>query len=654
MPPGGPVQGSSEGRSPLPFREIVDAATDGVAIIEMFDPADSSPRFSWRYLNPCGRAILGLEASALDGVDVESVSPGLARHGILQQWATADRDEVSGRWTLEDGRVLGMRAGTFEGYVVLRFRDVTSTEQLEESESESRGQLRAILASIADPFIMLDPDWRVAYLNAEAARIMGRSLPDLRGHNIWEELPFWRDTDFERELLRSSRDSIDVMFEARHPIDPGILLVVRAYPSEVGLTVRMRDVSADRRIISQAAEVQRAKSLVTLAGGIAHDFNNLLTVLQGYAELLAQDLGPHHPSAAHLEEINGAAARAEDLTRQLLAYSQHQMVLPTRVDLNSVVEASSARLRNRAGESVTVNIALADAPVTVEVDPQELIQSVAYLVDNARDALPEGGGLVIRVARVSIPDTVATVGTMPTGDFGVITLTDTGIGMTADVRASAVEPFFTHGRSGDRTGLGLSAADGMAKQAGGWLEIDSEVDVGTVVRILLPCLDDDDDGVEVPESGLVVSTPLSSADPPPSRAVDPNRDRSILVVDDNPNLRELIARLLSERGYRVDTAADGPAAITLAAARSTPFDLLVTDVVMPGLSGFDLAAAIVVDELGPAVLFMSGFTDRAQLLEPGSFTANDFIAKPFRAAEMVQAVERLLAERDARLGPARP
>ena len=641
------MSGSPEGSLLLPFRAIIDAAIDGVAIIELIGPADSSPRFSWRYLNPHGRAILGLGESALDRVDIESTSPGLAQHGILQQCAVAARGEVSARWALEDGRVLGIRAGSVDGYIALRFRDVTSTEQLAESERESRGQLQAILASINDPFLMLDQFWRLAYLNAEAALILGRPLSDLRGRNIWEELPFLLDTDFERELLRSSRDSIDVMFEARHPIDPDILLFARAYPSEVGLTVRMRDVSAERRITSQAAEVQRAKSLVTLAGGIAHDFNNLLTVLQGYAQLLTQDLGPQHPSAAHLEEIHGAAARAEDLTRQLLAYSQHQMVLPTRVDLNSVVVASSARLRNRAGESVTVIIDLEDTPVTVEVDPQELIQSVAYLVDNARDAMPEGGNLVIQVTRASIPGTSATAPTLPAGNYGVITLTDTGSGMTTDVRSRATEPFFTHDRSNERSGLGLSAADGMAKQAGGWLEIYSEMGVGTVVRIFLPCLDREADEAGAPPP----TSSESPGEPAPSHAADHHRTRSVLVVDDNNSVRDLVARLLSNRGYSVHTAADGPAAIALAALSDTPFDVLVTDIVMPGLSGFDLAAAMVVDELGPAVLFMSGFTDRAELAQSEGLTARDFIAKPFTAAEMLEAVERLLAERDARLGP---
>ena len=642
-----PVSSSPEGSPLLPFRAIIDAATDGVAIIELIGPADSSPRFSWRYLNPHGRAILGLGESALDRVDIESTSPGLAHHGILQQCAVVARGEASARWALEDGRVLSIRAGSFDGYIVLRFRDVTSTEQLAESERESRGQLQAILASINDPFIMLDQFWRLAYLNAEAALILGRPLSELRGRNIWEELPFLLDTDFERELLRSSRDNIDVMFEARHPIDPDILLFARAYPSEVGLTVRMRDVSAERRITSQAAEVQRAKSLVTLAGGIAHDFNNLLTVLQGYAQLLTQDLGPQHPSAAHLEEIHGAAARAEDLTRQLLAYSQHQMVLPTRVDLNSVVVASSARLRNRAGESVTVIIDLEDTPVTVEVDPQELIQSVAYLVDNARDAMPEGGNLVIQVTRASIPGTSATAPILPAGNYGVVTLTDTGSGMTTDVRSRVTEPFFTHDRSNERSGLGLSAADGMAKQAGGWLELYSEVGVGTVVRIFLPCLDSDSDEAGAPSP----TSSVSPGDPPPSHAADHHRTRSVLVVDDNTSVRDLVARLLSNRGYSVQTAADGPGAIALAAVSDTPFDVLVTDIVMPGLSGFDLAAAMVVDELGPAVLFMSGFTDRAELAQSEGLTVRDFIAKPFTAAEMLEAVERLLAERDARLGP---
>ena len=645
MSPDSPGSGLAAGR-PLPFQPIVDAASDGVAIIEVVDSADSSSRFSWKYLNPRGRAILGIAESELDGVDVETTSPGLADHGILQECAAAKDVEVSGRWALDGGRVMAMRAGTFAGYVVLRFRDITTTEQLQESERESRGRLLAILASINDPFIMLGPFWQLSYLNAEGAAILGSTLSDLQGRNIWEALPFLRGTDFERELLRADRDRIDVMFDVQFPTNPDVWVFVRAYPSEVGLTVRMRDVSADRRLASHAAEMQRAQSLVTLAGGIAHDFNNLLTVLQGNAELLADDLGPDHPGNARLVEIQGAARRAEDLTRQLLAYSQNQMILPTQVDLNSVIDANSVRLRRRAGQSVTVVIELEDAPVNVEVDPQELIQSVEYLVDNARDSMPEGGSLTLSVTRLSFPDTVLKTPNLPSGHFGVVSLTDTGVGMTTEMQARAVEPFFTDRQSGIRTGLGLSAADGMAKQAGGWLDIDSEVGVGTVVRIFLPCL--------VSDSDHAAPTLFPFGGSPPSKPAEQKRIRSILVVDDNTSIRDLVARLLSERGYSVESAADGPSAIELAARRDTPFDVLVTDIVMPGLSGFELADVLVVDELGSAVLFMSGYTDRAELVRSEGLTARGFIAKPFTAIDLVQAVEGLAAERDARLSRVNP
>ena len=631
--------GPTQRDPPLPFRAIIDAASDGVAIIEPIDQLNPSfpQRFRWRYLNPRGSDILRTSGSDLDRVDVALSAPELAHHGILQQCMEAGRDEAKSRWTLGDGRELALRAGMFESYIVLRFRDVTSTVRLEKSELESRDRLEAILASISEAFLILDSHWRFSYLNEEAALLLRRSLGSLWGHYIWEELPELRGTEFERQLLRSGTERADVTFEIRYPIESDTWMFVRAYPSEIGVTVRLRDVSMDRRVAAHVADAQRAKSLTTLAGGIAHDFNNLLAVIHGHTAFLTDEFGPAHRGATSLGEINNAATRAQDLTRQLLAFSQQQMTLPALVELNGVIDALSTRLRERAGEAVEVQFILDESPVTVEVDPRELIQTMVDLIDNASDAMPTGGHLVIGVNKISLADSAAG----PTGQFGVVAVTDTGTGMSPEVQARAAEPFFTHGRDGRRSGLGLAAADGMAKQAGGWLELDSVVGAGTVVRIFLPCTDHHaDDVAAILPDGRLSTTSLARD--------NLNAGRSILIVDDNTSIRNLLSRLLSKAGYDVQTAASGPAALALAAVRSTPLDLLVTDVVMPGQSGFELAAAIAVDELGPAVLFMSGFTNVAGVVQPANLTPREFLTKPFTSAEMLQAVERLLAERDSR------
>ncbi|MCU1386780.1 MAG: sensory box protein, partial [Ilumatobacteraceae bacterium] len=616
----------------LPFRSIIDGAVDGVAIVEAVGtPSGETDHFEWKYVNPRGRQILEVDGVALDGTDVELTAPGLVRHGILQNCAMAARagaeaEEIHGKWLSSEGRVLAARARTVEQFMVITFRDVTVTEQLERSERMTRLRLGDILASISDGFIVLDADWRFSYVNVEAGRLLRRAPDRLLGRSLWDELPHLRSTEFEHNLVRASRDGVAVAFEAPGELDQEVWFSVRAYPSDVGLTIYFRDVTVERRVAMHAAEVQRVQSLVTLAGGVAHDFNNLLTVLNGHAAILAEHLGAGHPELPHLEAIRASAGRAEGLTRQLLAYSQHQMVLPTPIDLNRLIDAVRGQLIDRAGAGITIVFEFDPDPVTVDVDRRELVQCLLDLVDNAHDAMPNGGRLTICVTRT---DGSGAESPLPGAlGFGMICVSDDGVGMSEEVRAHAVEPFFTHGGAGTRTGLGLSAADGMVKQAGGRLDLESAAGAGTVVRITLPLCDDARD------------LPVA-ADAPVDEQPDPGPgEESILVVDDNASIRDLLARLLSDQGYVVEAAADCPTAIERASSRATPFDLLITDVVMPGQTGFELAEVLAASSSGPAVLFMSGFTDHPQRSRAPAATVHAFITKPFSATEILGHVRR--------------
>ncbi|MCU1400156.1 MAG: Blue-light-activated protein [Acidimicrobiales bacterium] len=625
----------------LPFRSIIDAADDGVAIIEAVGTAgEATDHYEWRFVNRRGRQILEVDGIALGGTDVELTAPGLVRHGILQNCALSARagsgdGEVHGKWLSSDGRVLAARARMFGPFMILTFRDVTLAEQLERSERTTRLRLGDILASISDGFIVLDADWRFSYVNVEAGRLLRRSPDRLLGCNLWEELPHLGSSAFHQNLHRASADGVAVAFESPGELDSEVWYSVRAYPSDVGLTIYFRDVTVERHVAMQAAEVERVNSLVTLAGGVAHDFNNLLTVLNGHAAILAERLGPAHPGMPQLEAIRSSAGRAEGLTRQLLAYSQHQMVLPTPVDLNLLVDAVRGQLLDRAGAGITIDFEFEEDPVTVDVDHRQLVQCLLDLVDNAHDAMPNGGRLTIGVSRA--PGSGARSEPPGTLGFGVICVSDEGVGMSEEIRTRATEPFFTHGGTGHRTGLGLSAADGMVKQAGGRLDLESASGAGTVVRITLPlCADScaDSAAAEAP-----------AAEAPAAELPDERPDEaSILVVDDNASIRDLLARLLSDQGYVVEAAADCASAIERASARARPFDLLITDVLMPGQTGFELAEVLAASSTGPAVLFMSGFTDHPELSRAPAATLHAFITKPFSATEILGQVRRLLAE----------
>ena len=624
----------------LPFRSIVDSAVDGVAIITAVgaNPGEAD-RYEWRYVNPRGRKILEVDGIDLAGTDVELTAPGLVRHGILQncrlsaETGAADVD-VHGKWLASDGRVLVARGRMFGPFTVLSFRDVTQSEELERSERMTQRRLADILASISDGFVVLDPGWRFSYVNVEAGRLLHRNPERLLGCNLWDELPHLRSSDFERHLRRADAEGVPVAFELPGELDPGAWFSIRVHPSDVGLTIYLRDITVERRIAIHAAEVERVESVVAIAAGVAHDFNNLLTVLNGHAAILAEQLDAGHPGTAHLEAIRRSAARAEGLTRQLLAYSQHQMVLPTPVDLNRLIGAVRGQLIDRVGPEVATVFEFDEEPVTVDVDRLELVKCLLDLVDNAHDAMPNGGRLRICVSReggavsdASLPGSLG---------FGVIRVADDGIGMSEEVRARAVEPFFTHGGTGHRTGLGLSAADGMVKQAGGRLDLESATGAGTVVTITLPLCD----GPAVASAAAAEAVGDEPSDPHTA-------EQSILVVDDNASIRDLLARLLSDQGYAVEVAADSPSAIERADVRTRPFDLLITDVVMPGHSGFELAEVLAASSSGPAVLFMSGYTDHPQQSRAPAPTVHAFITKPFSASEILQQVRRLLAERAA-------
>jgi CheY-like chemotaxis protein len=350
-----------------------------------------------------------------------------------------------------------------------------------------------------------------------------------------------------------------------------------------------------------------------LAGGIAHDFNNLLTAIGGYSEFLIEGLEDDRLKR-HASEIKKAAARAASLTGQLLAFSRRQVLQPRVLDLNAVVSDMDMMLRRLIGEDIELITMLDPELPTVRADPTQIEQVIVNLAVNARDAMPNGGSVTIETTTVATHDS----------GWVELRMTDTGVGMTDFERQQLFDPFFTTKEGG--TGLGLATVYGIVEQSGGTIEVDSAPSMGSSFSILLPRVDA---LAEVEEQ-------------PPAGEAPESGSETILLVEDEPVVRHLVAEILEASGYTVLQAGEGPSALELLRRHSGAMDLLVTDVVMPGMSGPEVAQAVTSMRPGTQVLYISGYTDSAighhSVLEPGIA----FLQKPFNAEELNRKVRSLL------------
>jgi len=390
-----------------------------------------------------------------------------------------------------------------------------------------------------------------------------------------------------------------------------------------------RDLTDRLQAEARLAQAQKMESVGRLAGGVAHDFNNLLTVINGYAQMLLADAPPHSPLYEGIDEIRKAGERAAGLTAQLLAFSRKQVLQPKPLDLNSVVGAIHPMLARMVGEDVEVSVALSPRPCMVRADPHQLEQAIMNLAVNARDAMPLGGKLLFETAAVEWDAAAARLhsGARP-GRYCMLAVSDTGIGMDEATRARVFEPFFTTKGLGKGTGLGLSTVQGIVAQSGGHIEVYSEAGAGSTFKIYLPCI-------------AGAAAPSRQAQPAPLRGSE-----AILVVEDQEEVRDFIAAALESFGYRVLKARDAAEALAICAPGGPAIHLVLTDVVMPGVQGLQLAERLGVVRPGLRIVFMSGYTDNAVLQQGGLGPGADFIMKPFTAGQLAARVRAALERRD--------
>ena len=389
----------------------------------------------------------------------------------------------------------------------------------------------------------------------------------------------------------------------------------------------LQDVTDRRRFELQLIQSQKMEAIGNLAGGIAHDFNNLLTAIIGYVKFVERALPVGSPVREDVAEIDRAARRAALLTSQLLSYARRQMVIPTPVDVNTSVASLQPMLRRLLREDIEIESALDPNVWLTRIDRGQFEQLIVNMAVNARDAMPRGGTLRLETGNVVVSDEAARRDPeMLAGEYAVLSISDTGVGMTPDVAARVFEPFFTTKPVGQGTGLGLAMCYGIVKQAEGHISLSSEPGRGSVFRVFLPRL-----AAAGGRSGR-----------PPEEDVIPSGTETVLFVEDDPAVREMGVRVLRGAGYDVMEAESGQPALALARAHRAPIHLLVSDVVMPGMSGRELVQVLCADRPDLKVLYISGYTEDVVVRRGVIDHRTPFLAKPFTPGQLAHTVRRVL------------
>jgi two-component system cell cycle sensor histidine kinase/response regulator CckA len=627
------------------------------------DPAASSDALDPRYRELFEDALLGIYVTRPDGellacnaafariLGFASVADAVGRSMSPLYDAAGDRDRFvasvreqrrlehhRGRLRRGDGgsvSVIETVVGEFDaGGALTELRgfllDVTASAE-EIARLERERQFRAAFVDAADAMLILDDNRMILDANPSACALFGVGEDAIRGESFdamlvggEEQLrAAWRELIALGEVRREHR------VRSRAVGAGGSRLVECSYRArehgERYLCIA-RDITDRRLIEERLTQAEKIESVGRLAGGIAHDFNNLLTAILGYTELLLSDRAESDPDRPDLEEIQRAGQRAAGLTQQLLAFSRKQVLMPREVDLNRTVAGLQSMLVRLIRADITLSCVLAPAPAIVRVDPTQIEQAILNLVLNARDAVPAGGEIrmevsIVRRSQVDAPPDLG----WPAGDLVRLRVVDNGVGISPEARAHLFEPFFTTKEVGKGTGLGLASVYGIVRQSHGCISVESQPGEGSVFTMHFP--------VAVATDGIREPSP-AGAPPEPAREI-------VLLVEDEDAVRAIISAVLRRQGYRVVEAPDARVACEIFAQRDD-IDLLLTDVVMPGMNGPALAQRLIGLRPELRVLFISGYSDLSA--PPGGDNPNvGFMSKPFQASALTARVAQMLA-----------
>ncbi len=522
-------------------------------------------------------------------------------------------------------------------------REVAERIAAEEAARRQQQRLEEVLSNTTNLFYAHTPDNVLTYVSPQARQFFGLDPDELAGR--WTTLltrhpanqagvdatqrairTGEKQPPYELELVGGGGRPIWVEVNEAPVVKDGRTVAIVGSLTNITEAKRARE--TEQRLEQQLRQAQKMEAVGRLAGGIAHDFNNLLTVMVGHAEFATGTLDREHPIQADLSEIQRAADRATSLVAQLLAFSRQQLAKRRTIDLNVICAEAVRMLQRVLGSDIEVDLQLAPEAAWVLADHGQLDQILLNLAVNARDAMPGGGRLAIGTELITATDSLAE--DVPAGEYVMLRVSDTGQGMDANTRARLFEPFFTTKGVGKGTGLGLAMVYGIVKQNGGHIAVESDAGQGTIFRLHLP--------------RATAPRPMPTLpDARPPRPPTPSSGRVVMVVEDEEGVRQLVCRTLARAGYQVLEARDGDEALALAGRFPDPIDLLLSDMIMPGLNGRQVAAKITAVRAGTRVLFMSGHTDgvlgRNGLADPDTPSV---VRKPFTPAELLRRVEDAL------------
>jgi two-component system cell cycle sensor histidine kinase/response regulator CckA len=629
------------------YRVVVENSHDMIAVLD--------PMGRFVFASPSYEQALGYGPEEL--VDVSPIS--LVHPSDVQRASDALRQAVTsqgaavvelrmrhkrGNWVFVEGTTTSVldENGHLRS-ILMSFRDISERRTAEEELREAEARYRLLVEQLplityinapgeSGRWVYLSPqleeilgykpaDWVSEYENFVAA-----IHPDDREHVAAERAASGGKgrIGLEYRLISKDERTVWVRDEAVVVRDlSGKPLYVQGY---------LLDISAEReaelerrRLEAELLHSQKMEAIGRLAGGIAHDFNNLLTAITGYSELIVSELDPASSLARDAEEIKRAAEQAAAMTQQLLAFSRRQVLQPALLDPNEVVGRMEKMLQRLIGENVELVTTLAPEIAMIRADRGQIEQVMMNLVVNARDSMPNGGKIELETSNAHVDEASASRLGLPAGDFVLATISDGGFGMDEETMSHIFEPFFTTKEQGEGTGLGLATVHGIVEQSNGSIQVSSEIGKGSVFHVYLPIVEE---SLEA-ERPVV---PLGEA----------RGSETLLLVEDEEMVRQLVARVLRDLGYEVFETASGDEALSLSDSLDRSIDLLVTDVVMPGMSGRELAEILTVKRPATRVLFMSGYTDEAIVHHGVLDGESEFIGKPFTPQELAHKIRGVL------------
>jgi two-component system, cell cycle sensor histidine kinase and response regulator CckA len=627
------------------FRLISENAADMIAVVDM----DGRRVFnSFSYEKVLGYSLEELKKSSSfeqihpeDREKVREAAEEARRTGVGRPLEYRVRHK-DGTWRVLESTASVIRnsKGDPENMVIVN-RDITERKRSAEALRRSEAGFRSVVEDAPYGIYRARLSGELVLVNSALAKMLGYSSQEelLRVNLAGSVYRLAVEHEKLNQVLLHQESFKDLEVEWKRK--DGAPITVRcsgcSIKDETGAVAYMEvfaeDVTERRALERQLRMAQKMEAVGRLSGGIAHDFNNLLGVIIGYSQVLKRSLGPDTASFEHAQEIEKASQRAVSLTRQLLAFSRQQVLEPVVLNLNTLLSDMEKMLPRLIGEDIALKLELDTSLSQVKADPSQIEQVILNLAVNARDAMPDGGKLLIQTANVNL-DTAYThnhPGSRP-GSYVMLRVTDTGTGIDPEIQSQIFEPFFTTKERDKGTGLGLATVYGVVKQSGGYIAVDSEKGKGASFSVYLPRLEQ----------------PAAHSAPAVAARMNTRGSETILLVEDAEPLRKLAAMFLQESGYRILSAPDGQQALQMARQNPGPIHLLLTDVVMPGMNGRVLGERLAASQPGMKVLYMSGYTDSFiaghGVLEAGTH----LLHKPFTQETLTRKVRELLdANRDS-------